>query len=752
MTHGRCFPGEAGGAARTAARVTAAVLVIATMLAVLWAGPAASAGASRAQTLASGSSRHAKVKYYIVPKPGNGPPVALYGIAVRTLGSSRRYIEIFNLNKGRLQPNGGRLENPHTIDPGWILQLPADASGPGVHFGRLPGRKPSPTPPASPRPSESAAGGAAAPRSQLKSSLSASEILAGGALLLFAIAGLAFWISRRRGAAARRRKHSRARPPVPQDGIMAGAADTAPDLHGTDPHRADPRWPGADQPSRPGARPGPQGGEPPWPGTEHPGRASAPQRQPAAEHPSWPDGPQRQAGHPGPPVPGQPGFPGADPRLARAGHPAPPPADHPSWPSADHPSWPGAHPAPPPADHPSWPGGGHPSFPRAADRSAGPRHDPAAGPHNARREQAAPAIVGLQEPDGSWGPPEAQPDTGRRWPAQVVRAAEPVAQAYPPAPSGDGRLQVVLNEAPASGWTGRAGLGARSQDLVQLTGGEAAQLAQAIRRDAVEVRNAHSLWLAGRMLSGAENQAAEIRQEAYEQAAALRAAAERETAEARQRAAALRATAEAEAAELLTAAQTIQSELGRVAAYVTESLTSPGMPVTKPPAWPGARPGGRPAARPAAEPGAEPAAEPAGTPAGPDAKPAARPGAKPAARPGAKPAGRPGAKPAARPGAPSARPDTGPGTKQNGRQVNAIRKMVIALVAVFLVGVISGVTEIGMHGFSFFLFRNAGAGAGNSQNLNENQGPGQPDAPGTQHKTHVIKPAGQPDSRPGKSN
>ena len=45
---------------------------------------------------------------------------------------------IFKLNKDRLQPDGGRLENPTVIDPGWILVLPSNASGPGVHYGPLP--------------------------------------------------------------------------------------------------------------------------------------------------------------------------------------------------------------------------------------------------------------------------------------------------------------------------------------------------------------------------------------------------------------------------------------------------------------------------------------------------------------------------------------------------------------------------------------------------------------------------------------
>jgi hypothetical protein len=62
-----------------------------------------------------------------------------------------------------------------------------------------------------------------------------------------------------------------------------------------------------------------------------------------------------------------------------------------------------------------------------------------------------------------------------------------------------------------------------------------------------------------------------------------------------------------------------------------------------------------------------------------------------------------------------------------------MRKVQVAFVALSLVGVSSGAAEIAMHGFSFFLFRNAGAGAGNSHNLNENQGPGQPDVPRAHH-------------------
>jgi DNA-binding SARP family transcriptional activator len=52
----------------------------------------------------------------------------LWGIAERFLGDGRRYPEIYRLNKGRPQPDGGRLTDPNRIWPGWVLDLPADAA------------------------------------------------------------------------------------------------------------------------------------------------------------------------------------------------------------------------------------------------------------------------------------------------------------------------------------------------------------------------------------------------------------------------------------------------------------------------------------------------------------------------------------------------------------------------------------------------------------------------------------------------
>ena len=80
----------------------------------------------------------APVKFCIVPPPENGHAESLFTIAARTLGDGSQFMEIFNLNKGRLQPNGGRLTKPQLIEPGWILRLPADAAWPGSNSARCP--------------------------------------------------------------------------------------------------------------------------------------------------------------------------------------------------------------------------------------------------------------------------------------------------------------------------------------------------------------------------------------------------------------------------------------------------------------------------------------------------------------------------------------------------------------------------------------------------------------------------------------
>jgi hypothetical protein len=79
--------------------------------------------------LAASSAPH---KMYVVQPPHGRHYDSLWDIADRHLGDGRRYREIYELNKGRPQPDGGELTRASLIQPGWVLLLPADATGPGV--------------------------------------------------------------------------------------------------------------------------------------------------------------------------------------------------------------------------------------------------------------------------------------------------------------------------------------------------------------------------------------------------------------------------------------------------------------------------------------------------------------------------------------------------------------------------------------------------------------------------------------------
>lgn len=60
------------------------------------------------------------------PDPHTGVHDSLWRIARRTLGDGARWPQIFALNKGKPQPNGGTFTNPHLIFPGEELILPAN--------------------------------------------------------------------------------------------------------------------------------------------------------------------------------------------------------------------------------------------------------------------------------------------------------------------------------------------------------------------------------------------------------------------------------------------------------------------------------------------------------------------------------------------------------------------------------------------------------------------------------------------------
>lgn len=186
-------------------RALPAVLAVAAAVALLWAGPVASASAGRGQSAAQTSPSPAPVKYYIVPSAAAGSQ-SLSQIAATTLHDADRFMVIFRLNKGRLQPDGGRLENPDVIHPGWILRLPANASGPGVHFGPLPGSTQPAVASASPGPARrSAAGG----RASVVSGADLAGLIVVTVTVTAAVLAVGRWIRRRPRAASGHRSGNR---------------------------------------------------------------------------------------------------------------------------------------------------------------------------------------------------------------------------------------------------------------------------------------------------------------------------------------------------------------------------------------------------------------------------------------------------------------------------------------------------------------------------------------------------------------
>ena len=326
---------------------------------------------------------------------------------------------------------------------------------------------------------------------------------------------------------------------------------------------------------------------------------------------------------------------------------------------------------------------------------------------------------------GRPGPDGSGDDTQQRWSAQLARTTGPIPQTYYDLAFGDGRLQVMLTETQGAdqGWGGPA-----TTNVLQLTGQDTRQQ-DAVGWQGADPGNADAVRLAQRILSDADQQAAEIRLEASAQAAAIREAAEREAVQIREQtaaeaapiregaereaaeikelaaaqAAAIRVAAEREAAELRAHLLAMSAEMARVAAYVTENLASP------------PRPGVKTITAPVLEPVAEPQAEPEATTAAPPAtRPATAPRRRPATRPGARPATKPTAKP-------------------KTRQYKAMRRIsVAAAVLVLFVGVV-GAAEIDLHGFKFFVFRSAGTGA-------TQQGPSSPapSQPSAAHHPHRI--------------
>jgi hypothetical protein len=157
----------------------------ACLIALLVLLPAAPATAAPSATPETG-------RYYVVGPPVNGQPDYLYAIAASTLHNGNRYQEIFQLNQGRLQKDGGRLTDPaEVLHPGWVLELPKDARGPRVLTGPLPLPHASSSPVAAPPP---------APVTTRPAADGRPLLTYGGLTLAVLLVGFAVVITRRRPA------------------------------------------------------------------------------------------------------------------------------------------------------------------------------------------------------------------------------------------------------------------------------------------------------------------------------------------------------------------------------------------------------------------------------------------------------------------------------------------------------------------------------------------------------------------------
>lgn len=74
-------------------------------------------------------AREEGTKFYRIQPPEGRHHDSLWEISERHLGDGRRYSEVYELNKDRVQPDGEKLSKASLIRPGWIMEMPSDAYG-----------------------------------------------------------------------------------------------------------------------------------------------------------------------------------------------------------------------------------------------------------------------------------------------------------------------------------------------------------------------------------------------------------------------------------------------------------------------------------------------------------------------------------------------------------------------------------------------------------------------------------------------
>ena len=124
ISHGPPRPAHSVSAQVTPAQLTPAQVTPAI--------PVTPAGLTAAQAPPSHHHAPNSDKMYTVNPPVGRFHESLWEIAHNHLGDGRRYREIFELNKDRVQPDGSKLTIASLIRPGWQLLMPKDAHGPGI--------------------------------------------------------------------------------------------------------------------------------------------------------------------------------------------------------------------------------------------------------------------------------------------------------------------------------------------------------------------------------------------------------------------------------------------------------------------------------------------------------------------------------------------------------------------------------------------------------------------------------------------
>jgi nucleoid-associated protein YgaU len=105
----------------TISRCAARGLLV-SLLTLLGLGATVLPASAQAEEAAAAPEAHYPDSGQVIVRQGD----TLYSIARRTLGDGSRYVEIFTINRGLPQADGGTLTDPGVLHVGWRLELPVE--------------------------------------------------------------------------------------------------------------------------------------------------------------------------------------------------------------------------------------------------------------------------------------------------------------------------------------------------------------------------------------------------------------------------------------------------------------------------------------------------------------------------------------------------------------------------------------------------------------------------------------------------